>query len=203
MDSHFKAWDKNYNRQGRLWGGGVQRLHPLSPGSAVLELGCGDGKNLANMSTDLRIAALDVSREALRLCRRFAQRGDLIQADARCLPFRDESFEFIFAFHVTGHMLSSGREMLACEVTRVLARGGKLFFREFGAEDMRARKGKEAETGTFQRGSGILTHYFTESEAKSLFCELDLASISTNQWKLRIRGKDLIRAEVEATFLKK
>ena len=117
-------------------------MHPLSPGSAVLELGCGDGKTLANMSTDLRIAALDVSREALRLCRRFAQRGDLIQADARCLPFRDESFEFIFAFHVTGHMLSSGREMLACEVTRVLARGRKAIFSGVWGRRHESQEGK-------------------------------------------------------------
>jgi ubiquinone/menaquinone biosynthesis C-methylase UbiE len=202
VDYHLKAWDKDYNRQGRLWGGSLQRQHTLSPGSTVLELGCGDGKTLASMPTNLRITALDVSHEALRLCHRFAKQAELIQADARCLPFRDGSFESIFAFHVTGHMLFYEREALACEVSRVLAHGGRLFFREFGTEDMRYGNGEEKENGTFQRGSGIITHYFIESEVKSLFGDLEITSISKHQWKMRIKGKYMIRSEIEAIFLK-
>jgi hypothetical protein len=67
---------------------------------------------------------------------------------------------------------------------------------------MRAGLGEEVESGTFRRGTGILTRYFTESEVAGIFCELELATISTHRWKLRVKGQDLQRSEVEAVFIK-
>jgi hypothetical protein len=63
-------------------------------------------------------------------------------------------------------------------------------------------QGEMVEEGTYLRGAGILTHYFTEEEVELLFCDLLPISVSTHRWKLRVKGKDLARAEVEAVFLK-
>jgi ubiquinone/menaquinone biosynthesis C-methylase UbiE len=202
VDSHLKAWDKDYASRGRLWGGGAKNLPLLPPGSAVLELGCGDGKTLAGMPAGLKVVALDISREALHLARKAGKDVNLILADASRLPLQEESFDAIFAFHVTGHLLARGRSALAREAERVLLPGGRLFFREFATEDMRAGLGDEVEPGTFRRKNGILTHYFTKSEAENLFSRLKTVSIGTHRWKLRIKGEDLGRAEVEAVFLK-
>ena len=202
MDTHQSAWDKDYRNRGRLWGSAVKNLPTLPAASAVLELGCGDGKTLAGMPGDWRIAAVDISREALRLCRASPTVAGLVQADARVLPFRDASFDAVFAFHVTGHLRLHARHALARESARVLCVGGKLFFREFGAEDMRAGQGEEVESGTFRRGAGMLTHYFIDEEVLQLFCDLKVESIRTHRWKMRVKGKDLPRAEIEAVFLK-
>jgi hypothetical protein len=67
---------------------------------------------------------------------------------------------------------------------------------------MRMGLGAEVESGTFLRGEGILTHYFTELEVERLFCDIKLVNVNTHRWKLRIKGKDLMRSEVEAVFLK-
>ena len=174
----------------------------LSDGASVLELGCGDGKTLAGMPCSWKIAALDVSPQALRLTRRVLPDIRLILADAGLLPFREESFDAVFAFHVTGHLYLQGREALARDAARVLVPGGKLFFREFGREDMRMGQGEMVEEGTYLRGAGILTHYFTEVEVELLFCDLLPISVGTHRWKLRVKGKDMARAEVEAVFLK-
>ena len=149
-----------------------------------------------------KTAALDVSPQALRLTRRMLPGAELIQADARLLPFREESFNAVFAFHVTGHMRLQERQTVAREVARVLVRGGKLFFREFGTEDMRNGQGDEVEEGTFLRGAGVLTHYFSEAEAEELYFDLRAISVNTHRWKQRVRGADLARAEVQAIFLK-
>jgi ubiquinone/menaquinone biosynthesis C-methylase UbiE len=202
VDSHLKAWDKDYASRGRLWGGGVKNLPVLPEGSSVLELGCGDGKTLSALPYGGKIVALDVSLEALHLARRVRADVNHIQANASRLPLQGESFESVFAFHVTGHLLACGRRALASEAARVLAPGGRLFFRDFAAEDMRAGQGEEVETGTFRRGSGILTHYFTENEVKELFCLLQPVSIAMHCWKMRVKGEDHLRAEVEAVFLK-
>jgi ubiquinone/menaquinone biosynthesis C-methylase UbiE len=177
-------------------------LPHLPAGSAVLELGCGDGKTLSAMPGDWKIVALDISRQALQFSRRLLPDVELVLADACRLPLQSASFDAVFAFHVAGHLLAEGRRALACEAARVLVRGGKLFFRDFGTDDMRAGLGEEVESGTFRRGTGILTRYFTESEVGGIFCELELATISTHRWKLRVKGQDLQRSEVEAVFIK-
>jgi ubiquinone/menaquinone biosynthesis C-methylase UbiE len=202
VDTHLKAWDKDYVSRGRLWGGGVKNLPVLPEGSSVLELGCGDGKTLSALPSDWKVVALDVSLEALHLARRVRADVNHIQADASRLPLQGESFESVFAFHVTGHLLAADRRALASEAARVLVPGGRLFFRDFAAEDMRAGQGEEVETGTFRRGNGILTHYFIKSEVEELFCLLQPVSIATHCWKMRVKGEDHLRAEVEAVLLK-
>ncbi len=201
--SFAKVWDKNYRSRGRLWGGGVKDLPELPAGFAILEMGCGSGKTLAALSARTgKIIALDISPEALQLCRPCGPKVDLILGDGRCLPFQKESFDAVFAFHVTGHLLLEDRGALAREAARVLKSQGRLFFREFGVDDMRAGKGEEVERRTLKRRDGIITHYFTEAETKALFGDLEPISVGTHRWKLRVSGQDLMRSEVEAVFLK-
>lgn len=197
---NMKAWDSDYTMRGRLWGGGVSGLPDLPAGSTVLELGCGDGKTLSAMPQGWRIAALDISLPALRLCAR--SKSDLILGEAERLPFKGESFAAVFAYHVAGHLLLPGRSSLAQEAERVLLPGGKLFFRDFGREDMRMGRGLEVEEATFLRGTGVVTHYFTVSEAKELFFPLTPLSIENRCWKMRARGVDLVRSQVEGIFFK-
>ena len=78
----MKSWDSDYSTRGRLWGGGVRNLPDLPEGTRVLELGCGDGKTLSAMPRSWRIAALDISLPALRLCSRSHPQSDLILANA-------------------------------------------------------------------------------------------------------------------------
>jgi ubiquinone/menaquinone biosynthesis C-methylase UbiE len=204
VDTSRNAWEKDYQTRGRLWGGGLPSLPDLPSGSRVLELGCGNGKTLSAMiSRPWTIAALDVSVEAVMLGRIAAQeKADFLVAEARFLPFRDQAFDAVFAFHVVGHVLRADREKMAYEATRVLKHGGKLFFREFGEEDMRSGIGVEVEPGTFRRGLGVTTHYFKEDEAEDLFSSMKHDTVLTHKWKMRVRGKDLLRAEVEAVFQK-
>ncbi len=194
------AWDSDYSTRGRLWGGSVRDLPDLPAGTRVLELGCGDGKTLSAMPRSWRIAALDISLPALRLCTR--SQSDLILASAQRLPFKKESFDAVFSYHVAGHLLLTGRRAFAAEVERVLHPGGRLFFRDFGREDMRMGLGQEVEEATFLRGTGIFTHYFTQSETSELFCRLVPLSIENHCWKMRVKGCDRTRSQVEAIFLK-
>jgi ubiquinone/menaquinone biosynthesis C-methylase UbiE len=202
VDSHLKAWDKDYARRGRLWGGAVLDLPVIPEGSSILELGCGDGKTLCALPGGWSVVGLDVSPQALLLSRRARADANLILADAGCLPLQEKSFDAVFAFHVCGHLLAADRQALAAEAVRVLVPGGRLFFRDFCDQDMRSGQGEEVEPGTFRRGCGILTHYFTEDEVKVLFSQLRPLTIGTHCWKMRVKGVDHLRAEVVAVFIK-
>jgi len=201
---HLKAWNRDYSSRGRLWAGGVKDLPNLPESSVVLELGCGNGKTFSAMlGQPWCIVALDVSMAAVRLCRTHsANRGAFLAADASCLPFQNKSFDAVFAFHILGHVLFDDREMMAREAFRVLRDGGMLFFRDFEGEDMRCGMGEEVEPKTYRRGHGVVTHYFTEAEAKSLFHQLKPISISIARWKMRIKDQEKNRSEVEAVFQK-
>jgi SAM-dependent methyltransferase len=199
---HLRAWDHDYIRRGRLWGGSARRLPSLPDGSLVLEIGCGDGKTLAAMSASWKVAALDISPAALRLARLVKRDACLILADGCRLPLASERFDAVFAIHVAGHLFEAGRRLLAQEAARVLVPGGRLFFWDFSGEDMRSGLGDEVERGTFRRKSGIITHYSDESEVEDLFSELKLDFIGTRRWEMRIRGERMVRAEVEAVMVK-
>ncbi len=170
----------------------------------MLELGCGNGKTLfAIQRQPWQTTALDVSREAVRLCRKQAAfPARLLTADACTLPFRDAVFDAVFAFHVTGHLPEHDRRRMASEAARVLRSGGRLFFLDFGIDDMRFRKGDLVEERTFRRGRGILTHYFTEEEVIGLFGGLRPVSVGIDVRTTRIRGRDHLRSEVTAVFVR-
>jgi len=204
LNPHITAWDKDYHSRGRLWGGGVKGMPDLPIGSRVLELGCGSGKTLSAMQErPWKVVALDFSPEALRLSRSDNLYIEFVLADVSCLPFHDRSFDAIFAFHITGHLLQDKRELLAAEVTRVMRRDGKFFFREFELNDMRRGQGEEVERLTFRRGKGVITHYFTEEETIDLFSELRFITVKLNKWKMRVASRDFFRAEIDAVFSKR
>lgn len=203
MTAHPCAWDEDYRRRGNLWGGAPAPLPDLPESAAVLEVGCGNGKTLQALARrSPHVTAVDISPEAVALARRRPATAEigLAVADARHLPFRDEVFDAVFLVHVTGHLPELGRKAVAAEAVRVLRPGGTLFFRSFSVEDMRAGKGTETEPWTFRRGDGIITHYFTETETAELFAPLAAVSVRTHRWRMRVRGEDLPRAEVEGVF---
>lgn len=127
---------------------------------------------------------------------------DFVAADASLLPFREGGFDAVIAFHVLGHLRERDRRRAAGEAARVLKGGGRLFFLEFGVDDMRAGKGEEVEAMTFRRGGGVVTHYFSEEEVVELFDILRPVSMITDRRLTRIRGVDHLRSEVAAEFIK-
>ncbi len=197
------SWDTDYTKRGRLWGGSSPALPVLLPGSRILELGCGNGKSLQNMTRQgWDVIGIDYSLPATALCRKNTgiENVAIIAGDARALPFRPGTFDAIFAYHILGHMLAADRRKSAAEITRVLGPSGSIYFRAFSGGDLRFGSGRELEDGTFLRGTGIFTHYFTRNEVAGLFFPLEPVSLDSHRWTMRVRGKDLVREEITAVL---
>ncbi len=205
-DCDADRWENDYSRRGRVWGGAVHHLPQLGAGERVLELGCGNGKSFSALAeTKCDVVGIDFSPSAAILCRSLTPRNTLTNialADIRSLPFEDASFDVVFAFHVIGHLPLSGRIRCAGESVRVLRPGGALYFSGFSVEDFRAGTGLGTEPGTFERKNGIATHYFSENEVQALFCPLMPGECVTRRWMMKVRGRQLPRAEIRATFKK-
>jgi MPBQ/MSBQ methyltransferase len=203
---HLTAWDTDYRRRGRLWGGNPTPVPELPDGSRVLELGCGNGKNLPGMiGKGWDITAMDCSKNALQLCHQVVHKTGqvlFVVGDAVYLPFRDSAYEAVFSLHIAGHLTEPGRVHFAGEVARVLKPGGQIMFRDFGIDDFRCGKGEETEQSTFRRGTGSFTHYFTENEVNRLFRALNCISIDNHRWSMKVKGHDYPRSEITAIFEK-
>ncbi|HNV69412.1 MAG TPA: class I SAM-dependent methyltransferase [Candidatus Ozemobacteraceae bacterium] len=114
-------------------------LHELSA-KRVLEIGLGFGTvGEALFSSSMKYVGVDYAENPVRLMRqriRWREKQDsacVIQSDARCLPFEDESFDYVVSLgclHHTGDTEKSIRE-----VHRVLKKPGKaiiMLYREGG-----------------------------------------------------------------------
>jgi len=197
--SQKDSWDLLYERDDRLWKRGPDVVLPFE--GKVLELGVGNGKGLAALSSRTEPIGLDFSRRALLSCRRWHSLP-LLQGDVTALPFQDRCLPCITASHLFGHLMLAERQKAAKEIVRVLSDDGRLYLSVFGDGDMRFGKGREIEERTFERGNGIICHYFQEGEAASLFPDMHLELEWVRTVSKRYYGREEVRQERRALLCK-
>jgi 2-polyprenyl-6-hydroxyphenyl methylase/3-demethylubiquinone-9 3-methyltransferase len=97
-----------------------------SAGGRLLDLGCGDGRLLADLAHDgARVVGADRSGLALERARQSHPGMELISLgeDGR-LPFKDASFDAVVCLQVLQHVVDL--QQLLSEVRRILTPGGSL-----------------------------------------------------------------------------
>ncbi|QLC49144.1 methyltransferase domain-containing protein [Methanolobus zinderi] len=103
-----------------------------SPGSAVLEAGCGIGAQtviLSKNSPKAKITSIDISEESLNLAKERAARDGVTNVEFRVenifdLPFEDESFDHVFVCFVLEHLKEPVKALAS--LRRVLKKGGTI-----------------------------------------------------------------------------
>ncbi len=92
----------------------------------VLDAGCGTGANLVWLSSKARAVGIDISAQAVQLCRRRLQ-ADTAVASALAMPFPDASLDAAISCDVLCHEAIPDPAVSLQEIHRVLKPGG-LFF---------------------------------------------------------------------------
>jgi ubiquinone/menaquinone biosynthesis C-methylase UbiE len=119
---------------------------PVEPHHAVLEIGCGHGRTLAELArraADGFVAGIDPSDVMVRLATRRLRsaigrgRAEVRRAEAAHLPFEDARFDAVLAVHVLYFWQDPLVELR--EIHRVLRPGGTLLL-GFRPDDRDARR---------------------------------------------------------------
>ena len=107
-------------------------LDGLSPGSRVLDAGCGGGKPVLRRLTSQSQQAigLDFSAEQLEIATSNAPKAELLRGDMTRIPVTDGCLDAVFAYHSLIHIPSDEHQTVIDEFARVLRPGGQLLVSE-------------------------------------------------------------------------
>jgi SAM-dependent methyltransferase len=112
----------------------------------ILDAGCGTGYNIQHYEKrGHRVFSLDISADALAGVR---QRGvrKICQASVTEIPYRSDTFDFVFSFDVVQQLSLENGAGAIREMHRVLKPGGRLFIRVAAFEWMRSSHDEELAT---------------------------------------------------------
>lgn len=100
----------------------AEQLRAVSMEEPILDLGSGDGSFSRSLGLSRRTIGIDLSRTALRRCRRFWPGPQLVRGTVALLPFHDGAFQTVISNCVLEHIPPIHQTL--DEVARVLKEGG-------------------------------------------------------------------------------
>jgi tRNA (uracil-5-)-methyltransferase TRM9 len=131
----------------------------------LLNIGCAHGPDFIPFIDKFELHGLDFSGEmiklALRYSRKFKFSVNLITADARYLPYDDNSFDWVIAVATYHHLREKEERTLALkELKRILKPGGEAFITVWNRYQTRfLLKGRDTAV-PWKSTNGILYRYY-------------------------------------------
>jgi SAM-dependent methyltransferase len=121
--------------------------HASKAGRRVLDVGCGNGRHLE------RLAQRGFSPVGLDLNRGMLERGRVVLADMRRIPFASAFDTAVNLFSSFGYFSDEENGIVLREIARCLAPGGRFILDVLNADFVRSQPGERTETVRFADGS--------------------------------------------------
>lgn len=125
---HSRSGAMHMKVDGKENGQGQILAERLQENTRILEIGCGNGTNIAflQQKTNASWAGIDISAPSINRAKKNCLSGtDLRVGSFEELPFEENSFDCVFAVETLCHANDRGKAL--AEAYRVLVPGGKLF----------------------------------------------------------------------------
>ena len=154
----------------------------LNPTASVLDLGCGNGRNLIYLAKNfgMKGTGIDNSNEAIAQAKRAGAGLPLeyqIRSIANPLQIPDNSQTFVLDMMTSHFLKSEERAQLLSEIVRVLRPGGWFFWKTFLLDEDELAERLLRESPAAEKGSyihpkiGMAEHVFTETEIETALSE--------------------------------
>lgn len=132
-----KAWNWNEEKN-QIWLNPSEESYFISDRwvkhgyKKLLDFGCGLGRHSIFFSKNgYEVTAFDLSTEGTNYLKAWAERENLAidvhVADMLSLPYSDNTFDCIFAYHVISHTDTGGMRKIMNEIKRVIKPQGEIF----------------------------------------------------------------------------
>lgn len=160
----------------------LQRRNPelLPPKPFVLDLGCGNGRNLIYLAKEYGIKGIgyDISAEAIAQARKNSKDLPLEWKErsiAGSLDLPDQSVDMVLDMMASHFLNTEERMLLRDELVRIMKLGGWIFFKTFLLEEDLHAKRLLRENPSGEKGSyihpqiGVQEHVWTIQEIEDFF----------------------------------
>jgi len=174
----------------------------LNENSSVLDIGCGNGRNLIFLANNFKVQGLgfDISKTAVRQAIQMAKNANLNLKFSesninQALPAENESQDLVLDMMVSHFLDKAGRTNLREEIFRVLKPGGFLFLKTFLKDEDRHTErllkefpGKETG-GYIHPVMGVEEYVYSEEELVNFLSEKFLIRKIYRSHKHTFKGK--------------
>ena len=168
----------------------------FTPNSVVLDVGCGNGKNMNYFKDKCAMVGIDKSENLTSICQ---SRGlNVACADVSNIPYEDNSFDYIICIAVIHHLDSEEKRIEAVnEMLRVLKPGGHALITVWAYESDKYSKKKK-----FVLGDNIVS--FGKENASRYYYIYDRSMFSNFMNRIQCKDKDFMweRGNWNAIFVK-
>jgi len=104
----------------------IKKLFSKKEKIKILDVGCGTGSEIEFFSNFGQVIGIDSSKEAIDLCLHRGLEDKVVEANAKKLPFIDESFNLVLILDILEHIQCPNSAIL--EICRVLKKEGFAIF---------------------------------------------------------------------------
>ncbi|XP_049865604.1 alkylated DNA repair protein alkB homolog 8 isoform X2 [Pectinophora gossypiella] len=184
------------------WPKVVEFMQQVPPGAVVLDLGCGNGKNILRRNDILQIAG-ERSSGLLSECKHHIQDiagSDCVRLDVLHAGLKDECSDFVICVAVIHHFSSKARRLQSIStIARLLRPGGRALITVWAKDQTKSNyllKSKNQESN--QEVMSVAGITLPVHENRTQFKHNDLLV----PWKLRIKTENKLSPQPENTLLR-
>lgn len=131
-------YDNNYDKfnstRYSVWNEVKKFIDTIPDNSKVLDVGCGNGKNMTYIKNkSINVIGVDFSEKLLEICEK--KLLNVVKADVRNLPFDDDTFDYVISIAVIHHLSTEKyRQKSINEMLRVCKSNGKVLISTWAFE---------------------------------------------------------------------